>query len=701
MNTFLKTTRPKLQQAILAAICIALTACGGGSSGGSVGGAGTEGTTSNRIDRSSFRTEGSQVDTATGFRSEGNVVFTHHDYSMLLENAMLDVDVNDEGTVVDMRGTTNVPTNLSTDVLIEANVKSIVDMMTGAEANMIDEIDIWLQEDRRYLIYYVGSEFKIIHTGIDGVEGSTVTLKPPLGGSILIISDPTDPFFYTSAAADIIGGYGSGDSYNGLIPYVPDLPYSELDMFDGHDIERVTDFGIGVKAFDVMSVTGTKVILSDNKTAVNLAEALDPLQDYKAGFNGSAKIDLKVFGVGFFSFDVGQLSATIDVNDDHQQMAMQTVLEPDVSWAPSWLPIVPSSRTQGEWMVNGDGRFEANLESSYSSTLPKADLFGSMELNNEGATFTGRDNSGAEPLGIKAMFRNDVTSVEVELHADFDLGLEDGVLDALDRELATITEWTDKLKQRTADYELEVSLRGIRQSLPAIADNAITTLRAVPGKIRTEVDSSIVRTINLHPVLGPALNKDTTNSIADGYADAERNRAQTEVNKIIPIMENLKFQALQADDQSLRAALKKALHDAYARRTYSQAINVKRTILGKEYTLYNKTETHTIIPSDKASKIKEAANNAHLIQETSDRKIEAETIVGDLREEEIVNKARAKVESGLARIPGLDGLGYSVFQDTYEPYIVLDGTSYSTEVNMLDKSALYEAVYDKMAELIE
>lgn len=683
----------RISLGILISACITVSACGGGSSGTS-----PEGEINNRINRSNIITSGNQVDTQSGFRSEGVVTIAYNDYSTVFTDAVLDFDVNDEGTVVDIKGSTIVPTNLSNDVIIEGNVKSIVDMMTGAEANAIDEIDIWLQEDRRYLIYYVKSEFKIIHTGIDGVEGTTVTLKPPLGGSILLVSDPTDPFFYTFAATDILGGYGAGDSYNGLIPYVPDLPYSALDMFDGHDIERITDFGIGVKAFDVMSFTGTKIIRSDNKLQVALDKALEPQQDYKAGFNGSAKVDLRVFGVGFFSFDAAQTSATIAVTNDRQQMAMQTLIEPDVSWVPSWLPIIPTSRTEGEWMVNGDGSFEANLESSYKSELPVADLFGSMELNNNGATFIGRDNSGSEPLGIKAMFRNNLTSVEVEVHADFDLGITDGVLDSLDRELSQIKQWQENLAKRTSNYELEVSLRGLRSALPAIADNAITTLGGVPNKVRTSVDSSIVAEINRIDTLN-LISKDNTNKIADGYADAAKAVATTKANSMIRVMQNLKTQALNADDESLRAALKSALNDAYNNRNYSQKITVKRDILGKERTLYNKTLNYTIIAPANASKIKEAADNAHKIQETSDLKIEAEEILAGFREDELIKQIKQDVEDGLATIPSLDGLGYTVFQGIYEAFINLDGTIYSTEVNMLNKDSLYTEVHDLMASI--
>ena len=405
-----------------------MVACGGGSD--SDGSFLLDGPV-NRITEGDLITEGTRVETRSGFTSQGVLTLNSGNESTVFEDSDLDVEVADDGTVIDMTGSTNVPTTLSNDVMIEANVKSIVDMMSGAEANLIDEIDIWLQEDRHYFIYYVGSEFKLIHTGIDGVEGTTVTLKPPLGGSILLISDPTDAFFYTQAASDALFGYGAGDSYQGLIPYVPDLPYSELDMFDGHDIEKVDGFGIGVKAFDAMSVSGTKVIRSVQKLNVNLDGALEPQLEYKAGFNGSTKVDLSVFGVGFFEFDVGSFSATIGVTDQEQKMAMQTLIEPDVSWAPSWLPIVPTSRTQGEWMIDGSGRFEANLESTYTSTLPKADLAGSMRLNNDSAFFLGTSGTGQDALGLKAQFVNETTTVEVQMHVGFDSGIEEGVLRCL------------------------------------------------------------------------------------------------------------------------------------------------------------------------------------------------------------------------------------------------------------------------------
>ena len=271
---------------------------------------------------------------------------------------------------------------------------------------------------------------------------------------------------------------------------------------------------------------------------------------------------------------------------------------------------------------------------------------------------------------------------------------------ALDRELEEVREWTAELENRTAAYELEVSLKGLRIQLPVIADDAIKTLSGIPGKVRTSVDSNVVSYLNNHSTL-KRLSKNNKNAIADDLADNAKSSAQAKVNGMIPVMQNLKFQAQQGDDAALRAALKASLEAAYNNRTFSQKYSLKKKILGKEYTLYNKTLSYTVIPTATASRILDASKNVHKITETSDLKIEAETILGELRVEETLSQVKSDVEDGASTIPSFDGLGYQVYRGIYEGFIILDGTRYSTEVNALDKDAITDAIHDQMAALIE
>ena len=50
---------------------------------------------------------------------------------------------------------------------------------------------------------------------------------------------PSNPIFLTRFRSQVSKGtYGSGQSFNALIPFEPDLHYPGLDSFNGHVIEK-------------------------------------------------------------------------------------------------------------------------------------------------------------------------------------------------------------------------------------------------------------------------------------------------------------------------------------------------------------------------------------------------------------------------------------------------------------------------------
>ena len=74
---------------------------------------------------------------------------------------------------------------------------------------------ILLRDEFRYLVYFLSTSVELVYHGL-----SSDVVIPLAGSQTLIITDPTDPFFYYfGEIAGLAAGYGK--SFNGNIPYEP------------------------------------------------------------------------------------------------------------------------------------------------------------------------------------------------------------------------------------------------------------------------------------------------------------------------------------------------------------------------------------------------------------------------------------------------------------------------------------------------
>jgi hypothetical protein len=140
--------------------------------------------------------------------------------------------------------------------------------------------------------------------------------------------------------------------------------------------------------------------------------------DFNMGFNGAAAFSFSILGIGLFDFDIASSSATLEVSAQRQQMAMQTVIAPDVSWQPSWFTILPTTEIVGNWSIDGSGAFSAELTGDYESTMPAAAMSGRMRLDNNGASFGALIPDAKMPLEVSATFGNQETTFFVDAEAD-------------------------------------------------------------------------------------------------------------------------------------------------------------------------------------------------------------------------------------------------------------------------------------------
>jgi len=657
------------------------------------------------LNTGNFTTEGEVTPVGNGYHSVGDLVMNTGERIQRFEDADLLLDFDADGKLIDFSGETLLPSNISDTVTIASPVRAVVGMMTGAEINADDAFGILLQEETNYFVFFVSTSLDlVIGDRSDPGAVESVTLETPVGGEILIITDPTDPFLYRYGSQALIGTAGRGESTNGLIPFVPQLSHPELDSFSGHELVKGS-MGLGVKVFDFFEISGTRVVKNPQFGDIDWEDPFESEIEFRAGLNGDAQFSFSILSVGLFSFDLARTSATLDVGLDRQSMAMQTRVAPDVSWVPDWFPFVPTTEVVGDWFVNGDGEFSASLGGSYRSIVPPADIAGRMQISNEGTILSGTTGDAEGEFTVSAEFRDNATMARVEFEEDFTAGLTGEVTAALDRQLAAAQQALDDLEAAIADYEFELSLRGLRSALPGIADAAISVLNGIPGTVRDAVDNATVAYIRDECItvvfaevcLSSVVNE---NAIGDTTGADARNQATAKIAPYISMLGNLKTQAQNADSESLREALRLALLAVHGNQEFSETITVTYDFPEPfaDATVYNQTVERRIIPVATAEQILAAANNIHRIGETSDIMISAQAIYDAFPTEEVFATTRQEVEDGLAQIPTLDGMGVTISGGAVDAFVTLGQQDYRVGFNVLNPTEATEGVAAIIAE---
>lgn len=648
---------------------------------------------------------------ATAVDLAGDVEFTTCGLTTKLAQAQLRAEFDADGRLARLAGTTDLPGKLSPYFGAQTGIKTMVGLYRGSEINANrDDFTLQLKPDLDYLVYFIASEPEIeVGDRKNPGQFSRVTLSLPLNAKRVVISDPCDVMnyrFHGTPAGDV--GYGESD--RGLLPFTPTQTGAGLDRFDGHQIEQ-GKFSLGVKVFDLLSIEGTRITRNPGFDAIDWQDPLGSKLQYKSGINGKADIAFAVLGVGLFDIRAADASLTLDVGLDRQHMAMQATIAPDVSWQPRWFPILPAAEVVGRWQIDGKGRFEAQLTGDYRSTLPKGQLRGLMRVDNQGAVIEGAIEDDKLPLSVRATFRDQVTTVQINTpRVDLGFGVQEAVKASLDRELAKVRQAMDTLRSATADYEFEASLRGLRSALPGIADTAVKAMDAIPGQVRNSVDSGIVSALRstckgsgIFKVCASSFVNET--AIGDSKGAAARSIAAAAIAGPRARMLELKRVAQLGDDASLRQALIDLLNAAYDARTIKVVVpryTVSAGVFGTITIYPGRTTTHAVLSASTAAQVKTAAENAPRIQQTSDLRINASAIVDALPTEQAIERARSEVDQGLARIPSFDGAGYEVRADTltYTPYLILSGQRHGVSFNLLDPVAMLQGIGDAIAGLL-
>ena len=664
----------------------------------------------------------------------GDVVIDSGGNQTTLPGAKLNFEYDAADHLVNVTGTSMLPPSISNYLSVDAPIEVQVGYYSGARINQDESIGIHstggiqLVDDFMYFVFFIGGEVGI--TVKDDSNPNQVPVTLGLGeAQNLIIMDPADPFGYVFGYVNGTG-FGTGRSLHSLIPYAslfdnsgPDT-FPALDSFYGSKVDKGV-FGLGIKVFDLMSLTGTRVVRSPQFSDIDWTDPLNSSVHYQAGFNGAAELEFGVLGIGLFSYHLADASATLDVGLQRQHFALQGVYQPDETSQPVWLPVRPSPEPFDKVVMNavadGNGEYAIELKGQFQSRFPDAKLYGSMRHTKDGLSMNGRIGDGENAITMTATANNEVFDARVNYARDINAQLKQDVVGDMDRlyneQLAMVTE---QLQSALQDYEFEFSLRGLRQQLPSIVDDAIARLQTIPGIVRGNANGGVYKVVyeaiynkqicfNLPtPLPDVCVNaRDYVNeaSIATTAADNARTAATNHINPIIASLQDLKQRALeQADSETLRTGLQAALMTAYNNRTFNRTYSYTfDRVFSYDYGVgtatkrWNETFSYTanvvVLQSNVASNILTAANNVYRIGETDSIRISLRGYLDNLPTDSIYAKARQQVQDGLSKVPGFEGAGYQVtIGEQQKAYIQLDGKQYMVEFNLLDPTNVHDNI---------
>lgn len=589
------------------------------------------------ITRSDLTPGGDVKEMPDGYTVRGSLGMNAGGRSITFADADVRVRFDDAGRVRSISGRVQIPSP-SERIEFADPVRADVGVFKGRFLNQNRDLGILLNDETDYFVYdvAVGISMSIAtgETGEDAVKPVTIGL--PVGGRLLMVVDYEDPMYYVFGAVDALGAAGYGWSQNGRIPFVPDYPVAGLGAFSGTSTRTGT-----FPVFKILSVTGQAV---DNQYYETHMTLEDPLSaelraGYQQGFNGTMSLDLSIRDVVGLEIPLASGSggvfselSTTDLFRGHAYV--RGVTHSNESWWPSFIPARPQAALETQAYLTHEGDFEAALSGEYGWELPNGLYLmrGSFDLTNDAMTLRGEVNADGDALALAGRVTKDATMVWIEPPASL---LESVSQSVNDEVLPRIDEaqrrWED-LKQATSDYEIELSLRGLRNSLPTIVDQA---KRALHDGIESELRQHRGKV----------------------YYNSLRSHLYSADNAYYAALDRLKAAALEArDNDATRRNIEAALRDVAARKIFRTTYRYK--VLGQTVATVN--VSRRIMSDANANKLIQAANNAKYIKETSDRKISMKQIYDQVDDRQLFEDVRDDLQDNVVRIMAIDELGFIV-----------------------------------------
>ena len=619
------------------------------------------------------------------------VVGTAGSSEIVFHDANLTLEFSDEDELVGFYGITYLPPQLSDLVTTQTNVRVEVGLYKGREINADDIYEITLRDERQYFVYLVSQEIDInVYNPLDRSRSEKLSIGTPASGKTILIMDPADQMVYIYGESAAVGAYGEAVSEQGLLPYDPWIKNKGFGGFDGYTHEKIS-VGVGIKVLDLLNLSGTQVIRDPQYTDIDWEKPFNSNISYKAGFNGAVDFAFGVAGFELLYFELAKASAQFTFDGSRGVIRLASEIDPDMDWLPNWVPVASRGRLDMDLLATSDGDLAMNVGGKYQSFLPAADLEGKIRVDRSSVVFAGRIAALDYALPLSIKFEDRVTTGRIGVTADFSGAVESGIERGFDEASKEVEKARADLEKAVANLDFELSLRGLRKSLPGVSDAAIKILDSVPERVYSEVYSRVRSEIdrNNKCVLGVcAISKSSRNKIASNAASSARSQAAAEIKSYKTMLTDLKRYAQEEDSERLRSYLESVLRKVYSYRYFSKTIKVKISVAGIFSTSYNYKVNLKILDNSVAEKILLAADNMKYIPEASDLVFRGQQIVDNLPDLDVIDRVRKEVSDGVRVPPGVSFLTYRVENGNYTARVhFTDGRSKEVNFNVLDPAS--------------
>ncbi len=651
------------------------------------------------ITRDDITPEGNVVETQDGYTVEGTVTMkTESGDAVVFEEADLDVEFNEDGSLKNFSGTVEIPSP-SNYFEFENPVQADVGFFTGKFLNDNRDFEIRLKDERRYFVFAISVAIELqIGANDDPDATKPITISPPLsGGHITLIADYDDPMFFYSVGIngglgsnngdgnngggdndggeDEVSGVSFGSSSNAYLRYEPTLPVENVVAFDAKTVTGGT-----FSFWTVLEASGLYYKNSGFDVDFNLSEPMNSNigVGYRAGINGSMQFSADIKNIVSFGFPIGQGSAAIvaeaSSNEGINARAfVNGLVDPDLSWWPEFVPVSPDGRLNLYGYVEQTGAFDMGLSGSLGLETPTGikSVDGALRLTQEAFSLTGKVTVDDEIWEANAVVAKDQTKVTATPPSNFVDGISETVTAQIDAAIETTENAIADLEAANERYELELSLRGLRVVLPGIVAQGENALDDAVDAGTTAGRNTINSFLSDNDRV---LCSDNLSGQIDAIVRGHRNALARLRNAV----------ADENDNETTRTELEGALRDLAAldrlNRTFSVTIIHGGTVLGcttlTRTDMENVTINETILTSTQKAQLLEAADNVKFIGEAEGLRFDAQLIVDRLPTVEELEKLRDGVEACVSELTeGLEKSGFTYIHVTKEfrPFIVING----------------------------
>ncbi|MGN7515859.1 MAG: hypothetical protein ACTHOM_15895 [Allomuricauda sp.] len=669
--------------------------------------------TGDAITEDDLNPKGTVTETANGYIVDGSLTLNTEEEPIVFAEAELDVQFNEDGTLKSVSGTSEIPapTNYFE---FETPVQADIGFFTGKFLNENRDFEIKLVNERSYFVFAisVGLELKL-GVNDDPDAHKPLSIEAPVGGHITLIADYTDPMFFFSMGGNALGGEdNNGDNSNGdsssklssvsfggsfgsNFMYEPTNPVQG--NFVAFQANQVT--GGTVSFFKLLEASGMYYQNRGFNADLDFDEPMesDFGANYRAGINGKLDLSMEITSFITFGFPIGSGSAAVvaEASTNNGVVAkafINGLVDPDLSWWPDFIPLMPDGDLNAYGFVEQTGNFDVGLSGSFEIQMPTGDqgMEGSVRATPDAFTMEGEVYSGDDVWGASAVYTTNETKCIATKPDNFSEGISETVTEQIDNAIAATEQAIQDLKDAEDQYELELSLRGLRAALPGIIDNA---QQAIDDAVDAGLSSGR-NTINSYLSDN---NRILCNDNLSGQIDAIVRGHRNALTRLRNALNETN------DNATTRTELEGALRDLSSldriNRTFSVTIIHGHPTFGcgDLWTLTasrSVTINETVLTSSQKAQLLEAADNVKYIEETDGIRIDAQDVVDQLPTVEELEGLKDDVEACVQELTnGIGGAGFVFDHNSKEfsHFIIINGEEKQVgSFNIFDKNELIE-----------